>query len=40
MTTYVCAFCEHECDEGFCHFCQEYKGVMTLDEFVAYVGEF
>jgi hypothetical protein len=40
-TALVCAFCETEVtvEVGYCLFCDEYKGVMTVKEFLEVYGE-
>ena len=32
----VCAFCSRYANENFCVTCNEYKGLMTLAEFMSY----
>ena len=34
--TYVCVFCDNECNDDGCYICGEYKGVTTLREYNAY----
>jgi hypothetical protein len=35
----VCVFCDNYASETFCGNCGEYKGLMTLAEWIAYTGE-
>jgi hypothetical protein len=35
----VCVFCSDYCSENFCANCNEYKGLMTLGEWLAYTQE-
>lgn len=35
----VCVFCNDYADEFFCSSCNEYKGLMTLAEWLAYTGD-
>ncbi len=35
--TYVCVFCDNDVEDTFCNVCQEYKGIMTLREYKAYL---
>jgi len=39
-TTKICVFCETVCspESVFCFLCNEYKGLMTLDEFDKHYG--
>ena len=40
-TTKICAFCETiyvDNNRVFCFVCNEYKGIMTLDEFDRHYG--
>ena len=32
----VCAFCSRYANESYCVSCNEYKGLMTLAEFMSY----
>ena len=38
--TKICVFCETVCspESVFCFLCNEYKGLMTLDEFDKHYG--
>lgn len=36
--TYVCVFCDNDCTDVGCDSCGEYKGVMTLREYNAYMA--
>ena len=35
----VCVFCDNYASETFCGKCGEYKGLMTLGEWLAYTNE-
>jgi hypothetical protein len=35
----VCAFCSDYASDTFCGKCKEYKGLMTLGEWLAYTQE-
>jgi hypothetical protein len=35
----VCVFCSDYSSENFCVNCDEYKGLMTLGEWLSYTGE-
>jgi hypothetical protein len=35
----VCVFCSDYCSENFCVSCNEYKGLMTLGEWLSYTQE-
>ena len=41
MSTLICCFCENTYSKGtlFCGFCNEYKGLMTINEFDKYYGK-
>lgn len=35
----VCVFCDSATTLPYCAPCQEYKGLMTIDQWEAYTGE-
>jgi hypothetical protein len=35
----ICVFCDNSTQMPYCSQCQEYKGLMTVDEWEAYTGE-
>ena len=35
----VCVFCDNATTLPYCALCQEYKGLMTIDQWEAYTGE-
>lgn len=35
----VCVFCDNYAGDKFCARCNEYKGLMTLAEWLSYTGE-
>ena len=35
----VCVFCDKLADLPWCHYCHEYKGLMTIAEWESYTGE-
>jgi hypothetical protein len=41
MTKLICCFCEkvYSSETKFCGFCNEYKGLMTINEFDKYYGK-
>lgn len=38
-STMVCVFCDESTTLPYCGRCQEYKGLMTIEEWEAYTGE-
>ncbi len=41
MSTLICCFCENTYSNAikFCGFCNEYKGLMTIEEFDNHYGK-
>lgn len=37
--TMVCVFCDNLTDMPYCPTCQEYKGLMTIEDWESYTGE-
>lgn len=35
----VCVFCDQDTTLPYCALCQEYKGLMTIEEWENYTGE-
>ena len=35
----VCVYCDQETSLPYCALCQEYKGLMTIEEWESYTGE-
>lgn len=35
----ICVFCDNSTTLPYCAGCEEYKGLMTVDEWEAYTGE-
>lgn len=35
----VCSFCDNYANEDFCSYCMEYKGLITLGEWLSMYGE-
>lgn len=35
----VCVFCDNATDLPYCANCEEYKGLMTIEDWESYTGE-